>query len=128
MDNETMSSRLSATTSNPKAVKIDLVNCELGTNFPVHPESYSPRIFFTTVQKIVDSVTHVRHYELLTTGYALVWRSLPTGFEYMHFIIPNLAHMSMFHVDEGRPITYWAGTTVPSTESMGDYIPSLEKP
>jgi hypothetical protein len=113
-----------------EAVKIDLVICKARQDFPAHPESYSPRIFFTTVQLGEDhyTVTHVRHYELLTTGYALVWKSLPTTFDYMHFIIPNLGHMNMYHSGLPRQVEYWTGTTVPSTESMGDYIPSLEKP
>jgi hypothetical protein len=110
-----------------EAVKIDLVTCQERKDFPIHPESYSPRIFFTTVQlKDNYTVKQVRHYELLTTGYALVWLTLPTDFDYMHFVIPNLDHMNMFHADEPRPTSYWAGTTVPTTESLEE-IPSVKK-
>lgn len=94
--------------------------------FPDHPESYSPRVFFSTVQEQDGHVTHVRHYELLKTGYVLMWKTLPEGkFDFMYFTIQNLHCMSMRHAD--RPTNaYWAGTTVPAAEQVGPSIPTLE--
>ena len=63
--------------------------CERG-GFEEHPESYSPRIFFS-----VKSTE--RTYELLQTGFFLSWPSLPPADfpEYMHFTIENLHCFSM---------------------------------
>jgi hypothetical protein len=97
------------------------------TTHEEHPESYSPRIFFTTVQQENGTVTHVRHYELLQTGYALKWKTLPIDkFEFMHFTLQNLSGFNKMKVLPERVTTYWTGTTVPTDERLGQYIPTLE--
>src|SRR5208282_29373 len=103
-----------------------LVSCEVTTQtvisenastFEEHPESYSPRIFFSTVHQENDHVTHVRHYELLQTGYALKWKSLPVDkFEFMYFVIPSLSCFNKMKVTENRETSYWRGTTVETSE------------
>jgi hypothetical protein len=106
-------------------ITTETVMSENATTHEEHPESYSPRVFFSTVQKNDEGVViHVRHYELLQTGYALKWKSLPTRFEFMHFTIPALACFNKMKVD--RPETKWSGTYVSSNDRLGEFIPSLE--
>jgi hypothetical protein len=92
-----------------------------------HPEAYHPRVFFTVAQTdSTGSVFYARHYELLTTGYALKWQTLPVGkFAFMHFIIKNLHQMRMVKADE-KVTSYWAGSARLVSESVGPSIPSLE--
>ena len=93
-----------------------------------HPESMHPRVFFSVVQSEPANGTtfYVRHYELLRTGYAIPWRTLPEGkFDYLHFILPTMKALRLSHAD-APSAAFWSGTMHHISEPVGPSIPTLE--
>jgi hypothetical protein len=74
---------------------IETVICAKG-KFEVHLEAYYPRIFVTT-SKHDDDGLHIKHYEILRDGQALVWPGLPDacGFDFWHFTVNELRDFKM---------------------------------
>jgi hypothetical protein len=93
-----------------------------------HPESMRPRVFYSVVQDEGGhgTVFYVRHYEMLQTGYAIPWKTLPEGkFDFLHFIVKSQSQVRLSHADAPSP-AYWSGTTVPINGPVGPSIPTLE--
>lgn len=106
-------------------VKTVVVIANQTNDHPAHPESLSPRVFYT-VRELARSFTRlgavikVRHYEILQTGYAIPWKTLPKTFEYLHFTLDSEHCVNL--VREGAAKfegQYWAGTDKTIFEEVG---------
>jgi hypothetical protein len=86
-------------------------------NFEEHPESYRPRVFVNTWNWDNPPTSDV--YELLTTGQAIPWPSLPKdcGFDYWTLSAPGLGCVKMVRHKKPELVCY-DGVMAPACEPI----------